>query len=183
MDDSALAILTVGHSTLTTEAFLALLAAHGVGHVVDVRAYPGSRFNPQFARAALEPALLAAGVAYTHEGDLGGHRDPSPASDNAAIEDPALRAYADHTRTAAFRAAVARVLDAARARRVALLCAEARPRDCHRWLLADHLVGRGARVEHVLDPRTREAHVPTPGARWSGEFCEYPAAQTRLPGL
>src|SRR5207244_10844508 len=47
-------IYTVGHSTRELDDFLALLAAHGVRQVVDVRRYPASRRHPHFARDALE---------------------------------------------------------------------------------------------------------------------------------
>ena len=53
-------ILTIGHSTRPIDEFIALLRAHGVQHVLDVRTVPKSRRNPQFARDALAGSLSAA---------------------------------------------------------------------------------------------------------------------------
>src|SRR2546426_7882268 len=75
-------IYTVGHSTRSIEALVALLAAHRVGLVVDVRRYPASRRHPHFAEQPLAAALHAAGIGYRHEPDLGGgppaRRRPPP---------------------------------------------------------------------------------------------------------
>ena len=68
------AILTIGHSTRPIEAFLHLLEAHGVKHLVDVRTIPRSRYNPQFNDDALAAALHPAGIAYANMKALGGLR-------------------------------------------------------------------------------------------------------------
>src|SRR2546426_11205548 len=71
-------IYTVGHSTRSIEALVALLEAHRVGLVVDVRRYPASRRHPHFAEQPLAAALHAAGIGYRHEPDLGGGRARRP---------------------------------------------------------------------------------------------------------
>lgn len=75
-------LLTIGHSTLAIEEFLAVLAAHGVTRLVDVRTVPRSRHNPQFESPALSAALQRAGIGYTHVSGLGGLRHPRPDSPN-----------------------------------------------------------------------------------------------------
>jgi len=40
-------IFTIGHSTRSQEDFLGLLKAHGIGRLVDIRAFPASRRHPQ----------------------------------------------------------------------------------------------------------------------------------------
>jgi hypothetical protein len=52
-----LPIFTIGHSTRTLEAFVALLRAGGADLVVDIRSVPRSRTNPQFNPDVLAPAL------------------------------------------------------------------------------------------------------------------------------
>ncbi|MHB1201462.1 MAG: DUF488 family protein, partial [Polaromonas sp.] len=52
-------VLTVGHSTRPLTEFLALLSAHSVTWLVDVRTVPRSRHNPQFNRDNLPTALEA----------------------------------------------------------------------------------------------------------------------------
>src|SRR5881275_3311401 len=136
-------IYTIGHSTRELGEFLDLLAAHRVTQVVDVRRYPASRRHPHFARDALAAALAGVGIAYHHEGDLGGRRTARPDSANTAWRSAAFRGYADYMDTDAFQRALGRVIELARARPTTLLCAEAVPWRCHRQLIADALLARG----------------------------------------
>src|SRR3990172_10872421 len=73
---------TIGHSTRTIEAFLALLKSHAIELLADVRRWPASRRYPHFHREALSSSLADAGVAYIWRGDLGGFRKPAPDSVN-----------------------------------------------------------------------------------------------------
>src|SRR6267143_3666892 len=120
-------IYTIGHSTRGLPEFLGLLAAHRVTQVVDVRRYPVSRRHPHFTRDALAAALSEAGITYHHEADLGGRRPARADSANTAWRSAAFRGYADYMATPAFQDALTRLLDLARARPTALLCAEAVP--------------------------------------------------------
>ena len=70
-DRSPCNVLTVGHSTRPIEAFIALLGAHGVTQLVDVRTVPRSRHNPQYNDDALAAALATAGIGYARGGGLG----------------------------------------------------------------------------------------------------------------
>lgn len=177
---TCLVIHTVGHSTRTLAALVDLLREAGVRHLVDVRRHPVSRRHPQFGREALARGLAAAGVAYVHEPDLGGHREPLPDSPNTAWRHPAFRGYADHMRTKEFAAALARVTELTDA---AVMCAEAQPAKCHRQLLADALVLRGLVVRHLLDRGRAEEHRVHPRAVWRDGAVVYPGAgQLRLSG-
>ena len=89
-------LFTVGHSTGSLEDFLALLRAHGIARVVDVRRFPGSRRHPHFGGEPLAAALAVAGIAYDHEVELGGRREASAReSPNGAWRNASFRAYAD----------------------------------------------------------------------------------------
>ncbi|HEY6209921.1 MAG TPA: DUF488 domain-containing protein [Gemmatimonadales bacterium] len=158
-------IYTVGHSTRRLEEFLRLLSAHGVEQVVDVRRYPASRRHPHFARQALAGALAAAGIAYRHEPDLGGRRAPRRDSANAGWKNAGFRGYADHMGTAAFRAALVRLIELAEGRPTAILCAEALPSRCHRQLIADALTARGVEVRHILGAENLQLHRLSPHAQ------------------
>ena len=162
-------LFTVGHSTRTSDELLAVLRAAGIEEVVDVRRFPASRRFPQFGREPLARALLAAGIAYAHEEDLGGRRTPRRDSPNTFWRVEGFRGYADHMATPAFAAALDRVLEKARARRVAVMCAEALPSRCHRQLVADAAVVRGVAVTHLIAPGRSEPHVLHPAARESGQ--------------
>jgi uncharacterized protein (DUF488 family) len=173
---------TVGHSTLPLDAFLALLGGHGIAVVADVRQYPASRRHPHFARAALEPALAAAGLGYAWLPALGGRRRAAPGSPHVAWRNPGFRAYADHMETAEFRAGLDALLALARERPVAVMCAEAVPWRCHRQLVSDALLVRGVTVRHILGPGATSAHALTPFARVDGERVLYDGGQPLLPG-
>jgi uncharacterized protein (DUF488 family) len=165
LDRRALVIYTIGHSTRELAEFQALLRAHHVEQVVDVRRYPASRRHPHFAKAALCAALGGDDVRYWHEPDLGGRRSGRRDSPHTAWRSASFRAYADHMETAVFGAALTRLIDRARAGATAILCAEAVPWRCHRQLIADALVARGLEVRHILGPSPAEQHRLHPAAR------------------
>jgi uncharacterized protein (DUF488 family) len=157
-------IFTIGHSTRSADEFLALLVAHGVRRVVDVRRYPGSRRHPQFSRDALAATLAGAGIEYVHAADLGGRREPAPDSPNDAWRSASFRAYADHMASPAFRIWLDRLIAWAPGEDTAILCAEAVPWRCHRQLIADALVARGVDVAHITGAGRADAHALNPHA-------------------
>jgi uncharacterized protein (DUF488 family) len=157
-------IFTAGHSTRPAADFVELLREEKMRLLVDIRRYPVSRRHPQFTREALQATLAEAGVAYRHEPRLGGHRAAAPDSPNMAWRE-AFRGYADHMASDEFRDAVDTLLEEAAAQTLAVMCAEADPLNCHRQLLADALVLRGARVVHLVRAGERREHVLHPAAR------------------
>ena len=166
-------IHTIGHSTREADIFLALLPAHAIGCVVDVRRWPASRRSPDFAREPLAAALASAGIEYVWRQDLGGFRTPGPESPNTGWRVGAFRAYADFMLTSAFEAAMAELERQAGARRIALMCAEAVPWRCHRQLLADAFTVRSWPVRHILDEGCAEHRLP-PFAEPAGTRIVYP---------
>ena len=162
------AFYTIGHSKLSVAEFVALLTAAGADFVVDVRAFPRSRSNPQFNLDTLPPALAAHGIGYEHVAALGGrrHRQPAvPPERNALWSNASFHNYADYAESAAFRAGLARLLELACRRRCAVMCAEAVWWRCHRRIIADYLIAGGARVLHIMpDGRIAPAQL-TPGAQ------------------
>src|SRR5580658_3282374 len=130
-------LLTIGHSTHPISKFEALLNAHGVEQVVDVRTIPKSRHNPQFNREALHRSLEDAGIAYLHMPGLGGLRHPRKDSINTGWKNPSFRGYADYMQTSAFEESLGILMRAASEKVTAIMCAEAVPWRCHRSLIAD----------------------------------------------
>jgi hypothetical protein len=153
-------LFTVGHSTREADELVTLLQRHGVDRLVDVRRYPGSRRHPHFNRESLAQRLTAAGIGYRHAPELGGRRDPAPASHNQGWRNASFRAYADYMATPPFLAALDRLLHDAQHHSVAIMCAEAVPWRCHRNLISDAIVARGGVVRHILghdaDPTTHD---------------------------
>ncbi len=167
-------ILTIGHSTRSLDEFLALLEAHDVWRLVDIRTVPRSRRNPQFGIEALPGALRAAGIAYTHMKGLGGLRHPHKDSTNTAWQNAGFRGYADYMETPEFEQNLAGLLELASREQIAVMCAEAVPWRCHRSLLSDALVARGVPVEHITGKTGRQPHKLTPFARVDGIRVTYP---------
>jgi len=171
-----LTIFTIGHSTRTRDDFLALLRAHGVTRLADVRTVPKSRRHPHFAADALSESLPAAGVAYRHFGALGGLRKPRRDSRNTAWRHESFRGYADHMETAAFRGALDDLIawSGQGQPSTTIMCAEAVWWQCHRQLIADALVARGIDVRHIMTPASAPAHTITSFARVEDGRVTYP---------
>ena len=167
-------VLTIGHATRPIEAFVHLLHAHRVSRLIDVRTVPRSRHNPQFNAEALGKALVTAGIAYTHIPALGGFRRTSPHSLNAGWRNASFRGYADYMQTAEFRDCLSRLIELARKDRLALMCAEAVPWQCHRSLIADALIVHGVATCEIMSPTRLQPHRLTPFARVDGLGITYP---------
>jgi hypothetical protein len=174
-DTPTCAVLTVGHSTRPIEAFIELLAGHGVTQLIDIRTVPRSRHNPQFGTDALAETLTALHIGYAHAAALGGFRRPAPDSPNAGWRNLSFRGYADYMQTTDFAAALEAVIRLAETDRVALMCAEAVPWRCHRSLVADALLARDVPVAEIVSPKRLQAHRLTRFARVEGERITYPA--------
>jgi len=165
-------ILTIGHSTHPIGEFVRLLQDAKVELVVDVRAYPQSRTNPQFNAPALTASLHEAGIDYRHLVALGGrrHRDrQAPPSRNTFWRHPAFRNYADYALTEAFRAGLDELVALASARRTAIMCSEALWWRCHRRIITDYLLSERFPVEHILGGGQTVAAELTPGALKSAD--------------
>lgn len=165
---------TVGHSTRSAHDFLALLQAHRIHQLVDVRTIPRSRHNPQFAQDRLAPSLEEAGIQYLHMPALGGLRHARRDSINTAWRNTSFRGYADYMQTPEFADAIEDLIRLGRRRRTAIMCAEAVPWRCHRSLIADALLVRGFNVEEIASATTTRPHKLTPWAKVNGQKITYP---------
>jgi uncharacterized protein (DUF488 family) len=148
-------ILTIGHSTHKLERFIALLKQHGVTAVADVRSAPYSRFNPHFNKAELERSLKAEGIRYVFLGrELGARSDDPSCYEKGRVQ------YARLARTEAFRQGIERLRRGAAEHRIACMCAEREPLECHRTLLvARALADEGTEVAHIHADGRLEQHA------------------------
>ena len=167
-------IFTIGHSTRPIGEFLALLQAHGIEQLIDIRTIPKSRRNPQFNREDLAAALHAAHIRYEHMPGLGGLRRPRRDSINTAWQNASFRGYADYMQTPPFAENLRKLIEMASQTRTVIMCAEAVPWRCHRSLVADALTPRGIPVEHIMSKSSRKPHTYTSFARVEGEAVVYP---------
>jgi uncharacterized protein (DUF488 family) len=166
---------TVGHSTHTLDAFVALLSMHDITQVADVRAVPESRRHPHFRTAALAQSLPEHGIAYAHLARLGGRRRTDAGSPNDAWRNVSFRGYADYAMSDEFAAGLAELRELAGARPTAMMCSEALWWRCHRRLVADHLVAYGDTVCHIDSGARTSTHVLTSFASVRDGLITYPA--------
>ncbi len=151
------AVYTVGHSDHSLERFVFLVKGAGITAIADVRSSPFSRFHNQFNREPLKKALQREGVQYVFLGkELGARPQDQSCYRNGIAE------YGLIAKTALFRQGVDRVIQGAENFRIALMCAEKEPLDCHRTILVSHdLASKGITIRHVLADGRIENHAET----------------------
>ncbi len=158
---------TIGHSTRSLEAFVALLRVAEVELVVDIRTVPRSRTNPQYNSDSIGQSLAAFHVGYERLPALGGlrHKATGVAAEvNGLWRNQSFHNYADYALSDAFRVGLARLIELGRERRCAVMCAETLWWRCHRRIVADHLLAHGEVVFHLMGrDRMEPAHL-TAGA-------------------
>jgi uncharacterized protein (DUF488 family) len=147
MSSDASEVLTIGHSAHSWERFVALLRSARVTAVADVRSSPYSRRNPQFNRGDLSEELRLNGFSYVFLGKELGGRPSEPRFYCNGVAD-----YEKMAQTTEFSKGLDRVVEGTKSYRIALMCSERDPLDCHRCLLVGRaLAQRGVRVGHILD--------------------------------
>jgi len=147
-------IFTIGHSTHSIDAFIALLRHHGVSAVGDVRSHPYSRFVTQYSRESLKAALADAGIAYVFLG-----RELGARSNNPACYRQGKVQFVRLANEPNFSEGISRVRQGMERYHIALMCAEKDPLDCHRALLvARKLFEAGIPVNHILADGKIESH-------------------------
>jgi uncharacterized protein (DUF488 family) len=185
-------LYTVGHSNRDFKEFLALLRAHSIGRIVDVRTVPKSRRVPWFNEDALAPALNQARIRYAHLPELGGLRHSKKDSTNLGWKNESFRGYADYMETPEFEKGLEKLNSMLSDLKTAVMCAEAVPWRCHRSLIADAEMSRGITVEHLMSPTSHKPHELTSFAvvdkKSKPPRVSYPAyeeekAQPALPGM
>lgn len=148
-------VYSIGHSVHSIDAFVELLRGERIAAVADVRSAPYSRRQPQFNRVALASSLEECGIAYVFLGvELGGRgADESVRDENGRVR------YGDIAESPAFRSGLKRVRDGGARMRIALMCSEGEPLDCHRTILVSRsLAAQGTIVTHIHPDGRLEPH-------------------------
>jgi len=148
-------VFTIGHSTHSWERFVALLRSASVTAIADVRTSPYSRHYPHFNRDSLREELRLDGISYVFLGkELGGR----PREHRFYCE--GVADYEKMAQAPEFSKGLDRIIEGAKKYRVALMCSERDPLDCHRCLLVGRaLAQRGVRVTHILDDGNVVSHT------------------------
>ena len=147
-------LFTIGHSAHALAVFLELLRQRGISAVADVRSAPYSRFCPHFSKDALSRSLGDAGIKYVFLGrQLGGRpEDPS------CYENDGIR-YSRLAERPEFRDGIERLKTGAADHRIAVMCAEREPLECHRTILVSPaLEEEGLSVGHIHADGRLESH-------------------------
>lgn len=135
-------IWTIGTSKRSLEEFLGLLAEHGIEVIADVRRFPTSKFD-HFKSEDLKTSLEREGIKYVHIGKLGGYR---------------AGGYKQYMQTKEFQDGMNLLLNLAKSRRTAIMCAELLFFRCHRRYISDRLVELGNSVVHIIDKKRTYQH-------------------------
>jgi uncharacterized protein (DUF488 family) len=147
-------IYTIGHSTHELENFLELLRERSISAIADVRSAPYSRFQPQFNKETLSASLSRAGIEYVFLGDLLGGRslDPQDFENNRVV-------YSRLKSKPSFLTGVERVVSGSTNFKLALMCTEKEPLECHRTLLISHALHQmGQEMMHIHGDGNLESH-------------------------
>jgi uncharacterized protein (DUF488 family) len=150
-------VFTIGHSTHAQEYFISLLSRHGITALCDVRSKPYSRVNPQFDREELKQSLQERGIKYVFLGkELGARSEDPTCYENGKVQ------YDRLAHTDRFREGLGRVRKGMNEYRIALMCAEKEPLECHRTILvARYIAALGLDVQHILADGGIEGHTAT----------------------
>ncbi|MDG7000357.1 MAG: DUF488 domain-containing protein, partial [Nitrososphaerota archaeon] len=145
MEEMMSMLYTIGHSTLRVEDFIRLLRLHDITALADVRSQPYSRANPQFNREALQLSLQESGIKYVFLGpELGARSEDESCFDEGKVQ------YERLSKTALFQSGLERVKKGMQDYRIALMCAEKDPLDCHRTILISRCLEElGVNVQHI----------------------------------
>jgi uncharacterized protein (DUF488 family) len=147
-------VYTIGHSTHSIERFIELLRRNSITALCDVRSRPYSRVNPQFSREALKEALTHASIKYVFLGkELGARTEDRSCYCNGKVQYDLL------AKTELFKKGIDRVKKGANEYRIALMCAEKEPLDCHRTILVARVLSEnGMTIRHILADGAIEEH-------------------------
>jgi uncharacterized protein (DUF488 family) len=168
-------LYTIGHSTHPFDEFIAILRAHSVRAIADVRLIPRSRRYPHFNDESLAVSLPETGIDYLPFKDLGGRRKARKDSINLGWRNESFRGYADFLQTDNFRKSLDRLIEAAQKKPTAIMCAEAVPWRCHRSLIADAMLVRGWEVLDIMSRTSAKPHELPDFARVEDGQLTYPS--------
>jgi uncharacterized protein (DUF488 family) len=143
-----LTVFTVGHSNHPLAKLVDLLRQHRIELLVDVRSSPTARYATHFNRNDIERALHAEGIEYRFLGNLMGGK-PKRAE---FYDDRGFVLYDRLAESPEFQQGIDQVLEAGHSRRLALLCSEEDPTQCHRRLLIGRVLRKcGAALVHIRE--------------------------------
>lgn len=150
-------LFTIGHSNHPISQFIEILKKHNITAIADVRSIPYSAFNQQFNREYLAKNLKNFDIAYVFLGEeLGAKPDDLFYYKDGQV-DLTLISMSEK-----FKQGIERLIRGTEKYRIALMCSEKDPINCHRAILiAPFLQKLGVTVKHILYNGSIEEHSKT----------------------
>ncbi|MCI0454065.1 MAG: DUF488 domain-containing protein [Candidatus Dadabacteria bacterium] len=136
-------IFTIGHSNRSLDELLKVLKHYKIEVLADVRSFPVSSRNPQFNKEALEIKLPESGVQYKWIEKLGGFRKEG---------------YEGYMKTEDFKDGLEALIEIAKEKVTAVMCAEVLWFRCHRRFIASLLTKEDWKVSHIYNEKKSETH-------------------------
>ena len=143
---NGLVVFTIGHSIHSLEKLISLLNANRVEVLVDIRSQPFSHKVPHFNKDNLEKEIKNSGLKYLFLGkELGGRPTGKEFYDAEGFV-----LYSSIAESNDFKHGIERVMKGIKDFRVALMCSEENPLNCHRSLLVGRVLSyRKVTVFHI----------------------------------
>lgn len=149
-------IYTIGHSTHQIDYFVEMLNEYSINTVIDVRSIAASTYNPQYNLEPLSNYLKKNGITYLHFAEEFGarHTDPDLLDEEGKVDFEKIR------KSWNFKNGVERLwLATDKGFKIALMCSEAEPFDCHRFsMISIALEKDGFEVKHILKDKTLKSN-------------------------
>lgn len=142
-------LYTIGHSNIQLDDFLKILMAAGIEVAVDVRSIPYSEYAPWFNRDKLESAISSKNIIYLYLGDLLGGKPKDEGCYTDGKPDYSLIRERDF-----YQKGIERLTNGVKKYRVAIICSEEEPFECHRRnLIGFDMYKNGVKIIHIRHNR------------------------------
>lgn len=151
-------IYSIGYATKPLERFIKQLQEYSVDAVADVRSVPYSKIFHDYHRESLAASLKEAGMHYVY---LGEELGPRSKQDEHYDEHNQVQ-FGRLMQSEQYLLGVERLLDGlGKGMRIALLCAEKDPAECHRSLLIGYyfLRQKNIVVQHITHAGELESQL------------------------
>jgi uncharacterized protein (DUF488 family) len=142
---------SMGHSNVSIDEFIDLVRWGEIQVIADVRSMPFSKYTPQFNKEQLIASLSKAGIRYQFMGDSLGGRPP----ELELYDEEGHVLYSELAKNFRFKNGLEQLCINAEKDRIAMMCSEESPQNCHRRLLISRvLADQGIKIQHIRGNRT-----------------------------
>lgn len=144
-------LYSIGHGQKSFDDFCQELLSFDISFLIDVRSNPYSKWVPHFNRGTIENMLKGCSIKYAYFGDVIGGRP----LDESCYDDEGYFDYQKMALMPQFVLGLQRLIAAHEQHlKVAVMCSESNPAECHRSKLIGRELFFGANISmsHILAP-------------------------------